>query len=79
MAGQESSTGKNSNVFDLNVEITGGKLADQFGNEAYLRITPQGDSTFQGEFTSNFSGGKPRTEPAKRSRICRPWSPSPRR
>ncbi len=61
VANQESSTGKNPDIFDLKVEITGGKLAEQFGNEAYLRITPQAKSTFRGEFTSNFSGEKPRT------------------
>jgi hypothetical protein len=41
---------KNPDVFDLNVEITGGELAKAFGKEAYLRIVPQAGSTFNGEF-----------------------------
>ena len=49
-------------AFDLNMKITGGKLADQFGSDVYLRIIPQADSTFRGEFTSDFSSGKPLTD-----------------
>jgi hypothetical protein len=52
---------KDPDVFDLNMEITGGKLAEAFGPEAYLRIMPQANSTFNGEFTSDFSGEKPLT------------------
>ena len=51
----------NPDVFDLNMEITGGKLKKRFGNQAYLRITPQAHSTFQGQFTADFSGEKPLT------------------
>src|SRR5262249_43671224 len=47
---------RNPDVFDLNMKITGGKLAQAFGPEAYLRIIPQANSTFHGRFTSNFSG-----------------------
>ena len=48
-------------VFDLNVKITGGKLKEKFGDQAYLRITPQAKSTFRGLFTDDFSGEKPLT------------------
>jgi hypothetical protein len=48
-------------VFDLNMDITGGELADAFGREAYLRITPQANSNFNGQFTADFSSEKPLT------------------
>ncbi len=43
------------------MRITGGKLAEAFGEEAYLRIVPQANSTFHGEFTTDFSSEKPLT------------------
>jgi hypothetical protein len=48
-------------VFGLNMRIDGGLLANTFGTEAYLRIIPQANSTFTGEFTCDFSGEKPMT------------------
>jgi len=48
-------------VFDLNMKVTGGKLAEAFGSEAYFRITPQENSTFRGDFSADFSGEKPLT------------------
>ena len=48
-------------VFGLNIQIEGGKLAGAFGPEAYLRIVPQEKCTFRGEFTRDFSGEKPMT------------------
>jgi hypothetical protein len=53
--------GKDAEVFDLNMEITGGKLAQAFGSQAYLRIVPQAGSTFDGKFTADFSGDRPLT------------------
>jgi hypothetical protein len=50
-----------ANVFDLNVQITGGQLAQAFGTDAYFRITPQSNSTFQGSFATSFSGDRPLT------------------
>jgi hypothetical protein len=50
---------KGPEVFDLNMEITGGELAQAFGEEAYLRIVPQVGSTFNGQFTTDFSSEKP--------------------
>ena len=60
---QETPTVRNKNpeVFDLNMEITGGKLAEAFGKEAYLRIVPQAGSTFNGEFTVDFTSERPLT------------------
>jgi len=52
---------KNPEVFDLNMRITGGQLKEAFGTEAYLRITPQAKSTFNGQFTADFSSEKPLT------------------
>ncbi len=52
---------KNPEVFDLNMEIKGGKLAEAFGKEAYLRIVPQAGSTFNGEFTVDFTSERPLT------------------
>jgi hypothetical protein len=42
-------------VFDLNMKITGGALADRFGPDLYMRIVPKAD-TFDGQFTRDFSG-----------------------
>jgi hypothetical protein len=42
-------------VFDLNMKITGGALADRFGPDLYMRIIPKAD-TFDGQFTRDFSG-----------------------
>lgn len=58
----DSSSGrKKGEVFDLNMKITEGELKEAFGSEAYLRITPQSDSTFDGRFTIDFSSDKPLT------------------
>ncbi len=59
--GTAADANKSAEVFDLNVEITGGKLAEAFGSQAYLRIIPQAGSTFSGEFTTDFSGERPLT------------------
>jgi hypothetical protein len=48
-------------VFGLNMRIERGLLASTFGSEAYLRIIPQSNSTFTGQFTCDFSGEKPMT------------------
>jgi hypothetical protein len=56
-----SARNKSAEVFDLNMKITGGELADAFGPEAYLRIVPQAKSTFHGQFTADFSSEKPLT------------------
>lgn len=45
-------------TFDLKMNITGGKLADYFGKDAYIEITPKIGSTFTGSFTTDFVGYK---------------------
>lgn len=47
-----------SDIFDLEMDVTGGELADFFGAEAYVRITPELQSTFQGRFDESFSASK---------------------
>ena len=42
----------------MNLKITGGSLADHFGSNAYLRITPELQSTFAGRFDEDFSAVK---------------------
>ncbi len=49
---------KGSDVFDVNLDITGGALAEFFGEDAYMRITPELLSTFRGKFDENFSAVK---------------------
>jgi hypothetical protein len=63
LSGEAAARGRRTGreAFDLNMEITDGKLANAFGREAYLRIVPQEESTFQGEFTADFSSDKPLT------------------
>lgn len=45
-------------TFDLKMNITGGSLADYFGKDAYVELTPKIGSTFTGSFTQNFEGSK---------------------
>lgn len=54
-------SGRAAGVFDLSLKVTGGELEGVFGPEAYFRITPRGDSTFQGDFGEDFAGGRPQT------------------
>jgi hypothetical protein len=61
LADQGRTAQKNPEVFGLNVRIEGGQLADTFGTDAYLRIIPQANSTFHGEFNCDFSAEKPLT------------------
>ncbi len=51
--GSEDHSGKD--VFDLNMKITGGVLADRFGPDLYMKIVPRAN-TFDGQFTRDFSG-----------------------
>lgn len=45
-------------MFDLEINLTGGALADAFGSNAYMLIRPELQSSFTGDFTSNFSAQK---------------------
>ncbi len=66
-------------VFDLNMEITGGHLAKAFGRNAYLRIVPQAGSTFNGQFTADFSSERPLTNLRAARGNCRRRFPSRQR
>jgi len=68
---------RKSEVFDLDMTITGGELAEAFGNEAYLRIVPQSNSTFNGEFTADFSSEKPMTNLRAKRRTVPATVPEP--
>jgi PEP-CTERM motif len=47
-----------TSIFDVNLNITGGALAAYFGADAYMRITPELQSTFTGLFNTDFSAVK---------------------
>lgn len=47
-----------ASMFDFDVNVTGGLLANAFGSEAYVRLTAERWSTFNGSFTQDFSAGK---------------------
>src|SRR3954468_13997675 len=53
--GSETVAQPGRDVFDLNMKITGGALADRFGEDLYMRIVPKADD-FDGQFTRDFSG-----------------------
>ena len=77
---QETPTAKKKSpeVFDLNMEITGGELAQAFGKQAYLRIVPQAGTTFNGEFTVDFESERPLTNLRSAAGSCRRQYPSRR-
>jgi len=45
-------------AFDVNINLTGGLLKEAYGPDAYIRISPEIGSTFNGLFFSDFSGKK---------------------
>lgn len=47
-----------ADLFDVSLDITGGALSSYFGTEAYMRISPELASTFQGKFDEDFSAAK---------------------
>ena len=48
----------NEDLFDMTLKITGGTLASLYGPEAYVRVTSEANSTFDGVFTTDFSSEK---------------------
>jgi hypothetical protein len=48
----------NEDLFDLTLKITGGTLASLYGSDAYIRVTSEANSTFDGVFTTDFSSEK---------------------
>ncbi len=47
-----------ADMFDVELDVTGGALASYFGDSAYMRISPELASSFQGKFDEDFSAGK---------------------
>ena len=45
-------------LFDMKLQITGGSMADLYGKNAYMRVTAEANSTFNGVFTGAFSSEK---------------------
>ncbi len=48
----------NEDLFDLSLKITGGSLQSLYGPDAYVRVTSEANSTFDGVFTTDFSSEK---------------------
>jgi hypothetical protein len=48
----------NEDLFDLYLKITGGSLSSLYGPDAYVRVTSEANSTFNGVFTTDFSSEK---------------------
>src|SRR5207237_812666 len=48
----------NEDLFDMTLKITGGTLASLYGPGAYIRVTSEANSTFNGVFTTDFSSEK---------------------
>lgn len=46
-------------MFDVEIDITGGELAKFYGETAYMELTPLIESTFEGSFANDFTGLKP--------------------
>jgi hypothetical protein len=46
-------------MFDVEIEVTGGELARFYGDTAYMEFTPLIESTFEGSFANDFTGLKP--------------------
>ena len=42
----------------MTLKITGGTLASLYGPDAYVRVTSEANSTFDGLFTTDFSSEK---------------------
>ena len=67
-------------VYDLDMKITGGVLAERFGPDAYMRISPEVANTFDGSFSKSFAGVKAQSNTRayqRRPRRCpsrRRWS-----
>jgi hypothetical protein len=64
-------------VFDLQLKITGGVLAANYGPDAYIRVTSEANSTFQGVFTSDFASEKVLTNTHRTSSPIPPPVPEP--
>jgi len=57
-ATDSGTVGLGVDIFDLKIAVEEGELAPFFGDNAYLRITPELESTFEGSFTEDFMAFK---------------------
>ena len=48
----------NEDIFDMDLKITGGAMAALYGPNAYMRVTAEANSTFDGVFSTDFSSEK---------------------
>ena len=48
----------NEDIYDMTLKITGGSLASLYGQDAYIRVTTEANSTFNGVFDGDFSSEK---------------------
>ena len=64
-------------LFDMKLQITGGAMADLYGKNAYMRVTAEANSTFNGVFTSAFSSEKVMTNTHSISSLLPQPAPEP--
>ncbi len=64
-------------LFDMKLQITGGSMADLYGKNAYMRVTAEANSTFDGVFTSAFSSEKVMTNVHSISSLLPQPAPEP--
>jgi hypothetical protein len=67
----------NEDLFDMTLKITGGTLASLYGPEAYIRVTAEANSSFNGIFTTDFSSEKVLTNTHSVSTLLPSPSPEP--
>jgi hypothetical protein len=67
----------NEDIFDMTLKITGGTLASLYGQDAYVRVTSEANSTFTGVFDKDFSSEKVLTNTHPLSSILPNPSPEP--
>jgi hypothetical protein len=67
----------NEDLFDLSLKITGGSLQSLYGPDAYVRVTSEANSTFNGVFTTDFSSEKVLTNTHAISTILPVPAPEP--
>jgi len=60
-AAMPSAATPGTSVYDANIALTGGLLKPAYGDEAYLRVIAETNSTFTGVFDQNFVGLKAMT------------------
>ncbi len=67
----------NEDLFDLKLQITGGALAGLYGANAYMRVTSEANSTFDGIFTTDFASEKVLTNTHALSSLLPQPAPEP--